>query len=71
MIGPAPFDVMDAEFIELFGDPELIGKRQVDSEALIAVAQCCIVERNFLTFFCFHGSGAGIMAARISFLNVL
>src|SRR5271170_22940 len=45
--GPAAFDVMNAELIELFGDAQLVHRRKIDSFTLAAVAQGRIVDFDF------------------------
>jgi hypothetical protein len=45
--GPAAFDVMNAERVELLGDAEFVRDREVDAFALTAVAQGRVVYFDF------------------------
>ena len=44
--GPAAFNVMDPERVELLGDAELVRDRKIDAFALRAVAQGRVVDFN-------------------------
>src|SRR6185437_3915320 len=44
--GITPFNIVDAQFVEPLGDPQLVLEREVDPLALASVAQGRVVDRD-------------------------